>query len=221
MSCLYLSTVAVFGSPAQQPFDESTPVAAGRASEYARTKYEGDLLVEEYAAAGLPVVYAFPAAVLGPGDPQATGRYIADVARGRMPLGLFGDAILTAVHVRDVAAAIATLAQRPDLAGQRFIIGREEIAIRDLNSLIAEAAGVRAPWPYLPNWLGILAAALLTAVSRLTRRRPPWGLSLDLARTIAADVRADGSRAQRELGLAYTPIREAVEEAVRALRDGR
>jgi dihydroflavonol-4-reductase len=218
---LHVSTVAVFGSPEQQPFDESTPVAASRASEYARTKYEGDLLVEECAAAGLPVVYAFPAAVLGPGDPQATGQYIADVVRGRMPVGLFGDAVLTAVHVRDVASAIATLVARPDLVGQRFIIGREEITIRDFNSLIAEVAGVRAPWPYLPGWAGLLSAALLTGISRITRCRPPWGLSLDLARTIAADVRADGSRAEGELGLTYTPIRQAVEEAVQALRDGR
>ncbi|MFH1570171.1 MAG: NAD-dependent epimerase/dehydratase family protein [Gemmatimonadota bacterium] len=215
---LHVSTVAVFGRPAHLPFNEDTPPGPVRFSEYARSKAAGDALARDCARRGLPLTIAYPAAVLGPGDPQSTGRYIADVLAGRMPAALFSASLLTAVHVRDVAAALAAILGRPDTIGRQYIIGREQLTLGQLTDLIAAIGGVRRPWPPVPDALAGAGAALLDGLARLLRRPPLWGLSLDAARTLRAGVCADGSRAERELGLTYTPIRVAVEEAVQALR---
>ena len=212
-----VSSVVVFGRPDRTPFDENTPVGPRRFSQYARTKYEADLVAEELGARGLPVVFVYPGAVLGPGDPKATGQYIADVVFGRMPVALFSGSHLTFVHVRDVAEAITRILSREITSGDRYIVAGEQVSLAKLNAMIADIAGVRQPWPPVPDWMGMLSAALLTAISRLVRRPPPWGLSLDMARTSRAGFRADGSKAVRELGLEYTPVRIAVEEAIREL----
>lgn len=57
--------------------------------------------------------------------------------------------------------------------------------------------------------------ALLTLVANIAKRPPLWGLSIDAARTLTSSLwGADGSKAQRELGITYTPIQLAVEETV-------
>lgn len=213
-----VSSVVVFGRPDQCPFDEDTPVGPTRFSQYARTKYEADLVAEEFRGRGLPVIYVYPGAVLGPGDPKTTGRYIADVVTGRLPMALFPGAHLTVVHVRDVAEAIARILDREVVSGDRYIVAGDQICLAELNAMIADIAGVRRPWPVLPDWAGMLCAGLLTAISRLVHRPPPWDLSLDMARTSRVGFRADGSKTERQLGLTYTPVRAAVEEAVRELR---
>jgi hypothetical protein len=43
-----------------------------------------------------------------------------------------------------------------------------------------------------------------------------WGLSTDVARTVSHSIQADGSRAERELGLQYTDIRTAVADTIGA-----
>jgi hypothetical protein len=53
-----------------------------------------------------------------------------------------------------------------------------------------------------------------TALSRLTRRPPLWGLSLDYYRTLRAGFSFEGSKVERELGITYTPVRQAIAEAV-------
>ena len=59
---------------------------------------------------------------------------------------------------------------------------------------------------------------VLTRLADWTGRAPPWGMARDQVQTLRHGLKADGSKAERELGLAYTPIRRAVEEAVASLR---
>lgn len=215
---VHVSTVAVFGRPLRLPFTEESTPAATLPSEYARTKREGDRLARQMAARGLPLTVLYPAAVLGPGDPKTTGRYIADLLDRRLPMAMFASAELTGVHVRDVAAAIDRVLQRPGIAvGEEYIVGRQRLSLGELTRLVAELGGVRPPWPELPDALAMATAALLDATARVLRRPPLWGLSLEAARTLRAGVCADGSKIERDLGLIYTPLRLAVEEAVQAI----
>jgi len=217
---VHVSTVAVFGRPDVRPFTEGTRPAARLPSEYARTKAAGDELARRAAANGLPLTVLYPAAVLGPGDPKTTGRYIADLLERRVPVGLFSGADLTGVHVRDVAAAIDRVLERPDVSvGEKYLVGRERLTLGELTRLVAEIGDVRRPWPDLPDALAMLTAATLDAASRLLWRPPAWGLSLEAARTLRAGVSADGSKIERDLGLTYTPLRTAIEESVRAIQD--
>lgn len=66
---VHVSSVVVYGKPPECPFAEESPVGPVRFSEYARTKYEGDLIAWElYEQRGLPLVVIYPGSVLGPGD---------------------------------------------------------------------------------------------------------------------------------------------------------
>lgn len=217
---VHVSTVAVYGRPAQRPFTEETRPASALPSEYARTKAAGDHVAREVAARGLPLTVIYPAAVLGPGDPKTTGRYIADLLERRVPMSMFAGADLTAVHVRDVAHALDLVLLRPDTTvGEEYIVGRERIALGELTRFVTELGGVRRPWPELPDALAMLTAGILDGLSRLSRREPLWGLSLEAARTLRAGVSADGRKIERDLGLTYTPLRTAIEEAVQAIQN--
>jgi dihydroflavonol-4-reductase len=97
---VHISTAGIFGKPADCPFTEDSTVGPVQFSEYFRTKYEGDLIVWElYEKKKLPVVMVYPGAVLGPGDPKATGKYIKDLMGRKLPATVFNDAIMTFVHV--------------------------------------------------------------------------------------------------------------------------
>jgi dihydroflavonol-4-reductase len=215
---VHVSTVAVFGRPADVPFHEDSAPGVERFSDYAITKYEADVVVGELARThGLPVSFVYPASVLGPGDPKVSGRYIADILRRRLPAAVFSDDVMTWVHVRDVAESIARLLDCDDAAGRRYILGGHRLTFHQLNELIREVSGVRLPRWEMPDWLAIASAWFLTAAATVLGRPPLWGLSADTARTVSTGVQADGSRVVRDLGLSYTDIRTAVADTIHAI----
>ncbi len=97
---VHISTTGIFGKPADCPFTEDSTVGPVQLSEYFRTKYEGNLIAcELYEKKKLPLVMVYPGAVLGPGYPKATGKYIKDLMDRKLPATVFNDAIMTFVHV--------------------------------------------------------------------------------------------------------------------------
>jgi dihydroflavonol-4-reductase len=122
--------------------------------------------------------------------------------------------VLTLVHVRDVVEAIVRALERPNNVGRRYIVCGEQRSIGELSRMVGELARVRLPRRRLPDALVLPLAVLLTGVARVSGRPPAWGLSLDQARVMRRGFRCDGSSAARELGLQYSPIREAVAEVV-------
>jgi hypothetical protein len=60
----------------------------------------------------------------------------------------------------------------------------------------------------------MINAKFLTALANLIKKPPLWGMTIDQIRVIKKGVRADVSKAERELGIIYTPIRVAFEEAI-------
>jgi dihydroflavonol-4-reductase len=216
---LYVSTVAVWGKVAQRPFDEETPVAPFRCSDYARTKLEGERIAWElHRARGLPLVVVYPGAALGAGDDKPTGQYAADVVAGRLPVRVLKDTVLTYVHVRDVAEAIVRALEKPDNLGEKYIVAHRPIPLGEYTEMLAKAAGTRLPRLSVPDWLLLATATLATAVADVTKRPPPLGLAKASILSSLEGVCCDGSKAERELGFTYTPIEEAIAEAVASLR---
>jgi dihydroflavonol-4-reductase len=216
---VHVSTVVIYGTPAASPVTEDVVPGPVRFSEYARTKYEGEMIAWElYAARGLPLVVVYPGAVLGPGDPKSTGEYIENVMRRRMPATVFDHATFPFVYVNDVADAIARAAAAAGNVGSRYLLVAENLTFGQVNQLIAEIAGVALPRMRMPNALAVGTAAFLTAVARITKRPPLLGLSLDQVRTMSHAPVFDGSKAERELGVRYTPVREALRAAIESYR---
>ncbi|TLN06067.1 NAD-dependent epimerase/dehydratase family protein [bacterium] len=212
---VYLSTVAVMGKPASRPFNEEALPGPRQFSAYGRSKAAGDRLVQQlYRERGLPVVTLYPGIVLGPGDDKPSGIYIQDLIRGRVPTPIFRRSVETYASVQDVAEAMLRAAECPDSIGKRYLIGGERLDGMEYVRQICAAAGVRVPWMRLPDFIVISAAYLFTLRSNLTGNPPPWGLSVDAAWTLFHGFDFDGSRAARELDFSYTPVRQALAEAV-------
>ena len=215
----HVSTFVVWGKPAQIPFDEETPVGPERFTAYAESKYEGDLVVWKlYRERGLPVVVLYPGGVMGAGNPKSNGQYIQDLVKGRMPGMVFEDSALTWVHVKDVAEAIIRALEKEGNKGEEYLVGKHALAMGDLTRMVCEISGAPLPKVSIPDPVIMAGATLLTKVADLTGRPPLLGMSKDTMRNLKEGAIFDGSKAERELGVTYTPIREALEEEVASHR---
>ncbi len=216
---VYCSSVAALGLVGDGTIaDETTPVHAhGVIGVYKRSKYRAEQevlrLVHER---GLPAVIVNPSTPIGPRDikPTPTGLMIADAAAGRMPA--YVDTGLNIVHVDDVAEGHALAFER-GVIGERYILGGEDMLLRDLFAVVAAAAGVRAPRIRLSQ--GVLWP--VAVASELAARG--FGIPPRVTREMLAMSRKkmffSSDKARAALGYAPRPAREAVVDAVAWFRE--
>lgn len=215
---VHVSSIVTWGRAPEIPFNEESPVGE-HTSEYARTKYEGDQVVWGlYRNKGLPLVMIYPCAVMGSDDPKSTGNHIKLLINKKIPIRGLESAVFTFVHVKVVAESIVRVLEKDNSIGQGYIIGNEKCSIGEINKWISEISGVPLPFISIPNFMVKLNAFFLTAVANITKKPPAWGLSSDLVRNALTDFRADGTKAERELGISYTPVRQAVEECIESFQ---
>ncbi len=216
---VHVSTVAVYGRPSPGAMTEDTAPGPVRFSDYAETKYAGELVAWDlHRSKELPLVMVYPGGVLGPGDPKASGQYIRDLVNRRLPATVFDDSPFPWVHVRDVAEGIVKAVEKEGNIGQKYFLVAENLTFGQINQAVSEIASVRLPRLHLPDAMAMASAAALTALSKLTKKPPMLGMSLDQMRTMKNGLLADGSKAARELGLVYTPVRNALAEAIASYR---
>lgn len=213
---VHVSTPLAFGAPAQVPFDEEAE-AGPHPSHYARSKYLADQIGwRMHAERGLPLTVVHLAAVIGAGDPRPTMEVRRAVER-RLPVLVGADTTYTYVHVEDAAEAIVRALLNPASTGRRYLIGTERASTREYFSLIGDLADVPVPKYNLPEGVVIPIARILERLARWTGKRPV--VPVDILKTTAAgSLLFDGSRAQRELGMQYTPLRVALREAIDEIR---
>jgi dihydroflavonol-4-reductase len=216
---VHISTLAVWGKPSECPFNEDTPVGPVRFSEYARTKYAGDLVAWElYEKKKLPLVMLYLGVVLGAGDPKSTGQYFNNLIHQRTPARVFEDSALTYVYVADVAEATLKALEKENNIGEKYLIGKYRLSNREIAQMVSEISGVPLPKRSLPDSMALSYARMLTWIANLTKKPPHVGFSIDQARTMKEGCEFDGSKSEKELGIEYTPIRTAVEEAIASFR---
>ena len=211
---VYTSSVAALGlTPDGTAADETTHVVPEHIiGIYKRSKYLAEREVLAFAQAGrLDVVVVNPSTPVGPGDikPTPTGRMIVDAALGRIPA--FVDTGLNIVHVDDVAEGHLQALAR-GRCGERYILGGENLALRDLLGMIATLVGRRPPRLRLPIAPLVPIAAVAEAVARLTGRAPP--LTRDELAMAKKKMFFSSKKAQSQLGYAPRPARVAVADAV-------
>ena len=217
---VHVSTVGIYGKPVDCPFTEQSKVGPVQFCEYFRAKYEGELVVWDlYEKKGLPVVVVYPTAVLGSRDPKATGQYIMNLIRRRLPATVFDSTVFTFVHVKDVAEIIVRAAEKQNNTGEKYLIGNHRMSFGEINQMVSQISGVPLPRLHLPESMTMINAAILTGLANLTRKGPLWGMSTGQMRVMQQGFSVDGSKAERQLGITYTPIRLALEEAIASYRD--
>lgn len=210
---VHTSTVGTLAFPASGPADETAPAPARPEGDYKRSKLEAERVALSFAARGLPVVVVNPTAPVGAWDakPTPTGKIVVDFARGRLPA--FVETGLNVVHVRDVAEGHRLAAER-GRPGERYILGHRDMTLREILAELADLLGRPAPRVRVPYAAAWLAGALSTAASSLVTRRPP-AIPLAAVRMARRRMFADPAKAVRELGLPQTPVRTALEDALR------
>lgn len=193
--------------------DETTPAKESDfIGIYKRSKYLAERAVLDLARRdGLPVVVVNPAAPIGPRDikPTPTGKMVLDTAAGRVPAYI--DTGLNIVHVDDVAEG-HVLALEKGRIGERYVLGGENMLLKDVLALIADVAGRKPPRLRLPESVVYPAAFLMENFARLTGI-PPL-MTRDHIKMARKKMFYSSAKAIDELGYRPRPVRQAVEDAV-------
>ena len=216
---VYTSTVgAIAPLPDGRPVTEETPSTLAQMSgHYKRSKFLAEREARRYAANGLPVVIVNPTAPVGDGDfkPTPTGQIIQDFLAGRMPA--YVDTGLNLVDVRDVARGHWLAAER-GRPGERYLLGSENLTLREILARLAAISGRAAPRIRLPYSVTWMAGAASTAIARV--RGGPPRIPLDGVRMARYRMFADCFKARRELGFDPAPVQAALERAVAWFEEG-
>jgi nucleoside-diphosphate-sugar epimerase len=206
-----IGTALAWGRTETVPFNEETPPGHEKYSDYARSKFLGDRVAWRlHRDSGLPLVSFYPGGVMGPGNSKQTALYFHTILEGKMPGLLFPDARQTCIAVDDVAAMISRALVTPEAIGRKYLGGGETLSTTDLNNLLVELAGAKLPRWRIPDFALHGASVLATKLADVTKREPMLGLARASMRHLAAGCEFDGSRAVRELGITYTPMRETI-----------
>lgn len=211
---VYTSSVATLGLPGDDhQGTEDTPVSlSDMVGHYKRSKFLAEQVALQYAQDGLPIVIVNPSTPVGGGDikPTPTGKLIVDFLNGNMPG--YVDTGLNVVDVEDVAQGHLLAATHGKIGG-KYILGNENLTLRQILQLLADLTGRPAPRLKVPYALALGVAYGDAALARLIPGRepfaPPVGVRLSKKKMFFSPAKAI-----RELGLPQTPVREAFRKAI-------
>ncbi len=214
---VYTSSVAAIGVKHGDVADESFQSPPERLiGAYKLSKYLAEREALAATAAGQDVVVVNPTTPLGPWDrkPTPTGEILVRFLRGNMPALV--ETGLNFVDVADVARG-HLLAYERGRPGERYILGGENLTLRNLLERAGAVAGRRAPRWSIPRWIPLCAAWIDEGLLARLGRRP--NLSVDSVKMSGESMYYDASKAKRELGYAPRPVDEAIREAIRWFAD--
>ena len=211
---VYTSSVAVLGlNKDGSPAGEDVPVGLGdMTGHYKRSKYLAEQAVREMISRdGLPAVIVNPTAPVGARDikPTPTGRIVVDFVNGRMPA--YVDTGLNLVHVDDCARG-HLLAFERGTPGERYILGGENLTLRDILLTLGRITGRPAPRMRLPNRFLVPFAYGAEVWARLTGGETR--LTVDTLRMARKRMFFSSEKAARELGFSSRPADIALADAV-------
>jgi dihydroflavonol-4-reductase len=211
---VYTSTVATIAVPREGSLpDEATRATLDEMiGHYKRSKFLAEQEALNAASRGVPVVIVNPTTPVGPGDwkPTPTGRIIVDFLNGRMPA--YVDTGLNVVAVEDVAAG-HLLAAEKGRVGERYILGRRNMTLKEILDALSKISGRPAPRVKMPHGVALAAGYADQWFARLTGREPTIpveGVKMSRHRMFVAS-----GKAESELGYNAGSIEAALERAVR------
>jgi len=210
---VYTSTVATIAVDRPQLPNEFTDAKlAEMVGHYKRSKWMAEREVLNAAKGGVPVIVAMPTTPVGPWDwkPTPTGKIILDFLNGKMPG--YVETGLNFVGVEECAAGHLLAAEKGKI-GERYLLGGENLTLKEMLDVLAKITGLRAPNWKIPHALALGVAYANTAFSRLVGREP--SIPVEGVKIARHMMFVDCARAQRELGFQAGPVAAALERAVR------
>jgi dihydroflavonol-4-reductase len=209
---VYTSTVATIAVDRPQLPNEFTDAKLEEmVGHYKRSKWMAEKEALAAAKSGLPVIVAMPTTPVGPWDwkPTPTGKIVLDFLNGKMPG--YVETGLNFIGVEECAAGHLLVSEKGKV-GERYLLGAENLTLKQMLDTLAKITGLRAPGLKIPHGLALGVAYANTVFSRLLGREP--GIPVEGVKIARHNMFVDCTRAQRELGFKAGPVAAALERAV-------
>ncbi len=207
---VYTSSASTIGEARGTVGHEGSPHRGWYLSHYERSKHLAERRVLAWARElGLDVVSVNPSSVQGPGRVGGSARLLLDLVNGRLPVVV--DTRVSIVDARDCTRG-HLLAEANGATGERYLLNGVTIPVREAIELLRRLTGAPVRARFVPRWVASAGGELAEAGRRISRRDLP--LCREAVRTLLHGHRYDGSRAERELGLRYTPIETTVRDTL-------
>ncbi len=202
------SCAAINGTRQPEVMTESTPFTLDpKTYIYAGAKHEAEGICAEFARDGLPVITVNPCEVYGPEDEDLiTASYLLDALKDWPVLSLHGGTAVA--HVDDIAAGIIAALQR-GRAGERYILGGENLHVREVMEKTLRAGGQEGKRiVQLPN------SVVKGVVRGLAALRLPTPVIPDLVDYGSLFWFVDCTKARDELGYTFRSADETIQDVV-------
>jgi len=210
---VYTSSIAAVGLVEGGLADETTPFNLfDIANPYILTKWQSERIAMRFAESGLPVTVVNPAFPFGPRDiaPTPTGGIVLALLEKQVPG--WGPGGICTIDVDDCAEG-HLLAEAKGRVGERYILGNDNVSLRDFFALVCKIAGVPAPKVPMPGSLAAgVALGMELWADHVSRKEPP--ATYRSMRYAQRNAFFSNAKAKRELGLRSRPLEETVRRAV-------
>jgi dihydroflavonol-4-reductase len=209
---VYTSTVGCIGVPQDGIGDETQATSVAEMSgDYKRSKFQAEEVALEFARGGFPVVIVNPTAPIGDHDfkPTPTGKIVLDFLKGNMPAYI--DTGLNLVDARDVALGHLLAAERGKV-GERYILGCENLTLKQILDRLSAITGKKAPSIQLPYAVAYAAGVVTTAWAAVSGQTPL--APLEAVKMARKKMFVTHGKASRDLGYAPGPVDAALRRAV-------
>ena len=209
---IHISSVAAIGyGENNEPVNESHPYNWGKHKIcYMETKHEAELEVQKAIKKGLNAVMVNPANVWGVGDYR--GRRAPVIKAVKFGLPFYVNAGTNFVDVDAVCEATINAIELGK-CGERYILGGENLTIKEFLGIIADGINARKPFVELPKSSVVLFSYLQEVLGIVTGISPkPAASQLCF---FGKNIYYDSSKAIRELKMPVVSFRECIKKTVR------
>jgi len=215
---VYTSSVATIGFTRDgRPANEDSPVSlADMIGHYKRSKFMAEQVALEAGRSGMQVVAVNPTTPVGEQDvkPTPTGRIVLDFLKRKFPA--YVDTGLNLVDVRECARGHVAALEKGK-SGERYILGGEDLTLKQILDKLGQLTGLPSPKVKLPYAFAFAAGVVDEAITGMLLRREPRA-TVDTVRMGKKKMFASSAKAERELGWKLVPVEDALRRAVEWFR---
>jgi dihydroflavonol-4-reductase len=211
---VYTSSVATLGFRSSRPAaDEDSAVSLeDMIGHYKRSKFMAEQVALEAARNGQHVVVVNPSTPVGEMDikPTPTGRMVVDFLKKKFPAYL--DTGLNLVDATECARGHVAALER-GRSGQRYILGGENLTLKQILDKLGAITGLPSPRLKVPYFMALAAGVVDEVVTGWIRGREPRA-TIDAVRMSRKKMFVSSAKAERELGWSVVPVEDALRRAI-------
>jgi dihydroflavonol-4-reductase len=215
---VYTSSVATMGFRSDGTIvDEQSPVSLkDMIGYYKRSKYLAEKEALAAAANGQQVIVLNPTSPIGPNDlkPTPTGQIVVDFLNRKFPA--YMDTGLNLVDVVEVAR-IHVAATEVGRSGERYILGGENLALKQILDKMSAITGLPSPTLRVPHAVALAFAWFDQTLTGRIRHKEPRA-TVESVRMGMKTMYASSAKAERELGFRIVPVYNALRSAIEWFR---